>query len=48
MERANKLGARATVIIGDNDIAQGVAQVKNLATGKQEAVALDAIPAHLS
>jgi histidyl-tRNA synthetase len=48
MERANKLGARATVIIGDNDIAQGVAQVKNLATGNQEAVALDAIPAHLS
>ena len=48
MERANKLGARATVIIGDNDIAQGVAQVKDLSTGKQEAVALDAIAAHLS
>ncbi len=48
MERANKLGARATVIIGDNDIAQGVAQVKDLATGTQEAVALDAVAAHLS
>jgi histidyl-tRNA synthetase len=48
MERANKLGARATVIIGDNDIAQGVAQVKNLATGSQEAIALDAVAALLS
>ena len=48
MERANKLGARATVIIGDNDIAQGVAQVKDLATGTQEAVALDAVAARLS
>jgi histidyl-tRNA synthetase len=48
MERANKLGARATVIIGDNDIAQGVAQVKDLASGTQQAVALDAVAAHLS
>ena len=48
MERANKLGARATVIIGDNDIAQGVAQVKDLTTGMQEAVALDAVAARLS
>jgi len=40
MERANRIGARAAVILGDNDLAQGVAQVKNLATGEQEAVAL--------
>ncbi|HET6198252.1 MAG TPA: histidine--tRNA ligase [Acetobacteraceae bacterium] len=40
MERANRIGARAAVVIGDDDIAQGVAQVKNLATGEQEAVAL--------
>jgi histidyl-tRNA synthetase len=40
MERANRIGARAAVIIGDDDIAKGVAQLKNLQTGAQEAVAL--------
>ena len=40
MERANRIGARAAVIIGEDDIAHGVAQVKNLASGEQEAVAL--------
>jgi histidyl-tRNA synthetase len=40
MERANRIGAHAAVIIGDDDIARGVAQVKNLKTGEQEAVAL--------
>jgi histidyl-tRNA synthetase len=40
MERANRIGARAAVIIGEDDIARGVAQVKDLATGGQEAVAL--------
>jgi len=38
MERANRIGARAAVIIGDDDIARGVAQVKDLASGEQEAV----------
>ena len=47
MERANRIGARAAVVIGDDDIAQGVAQVKNLATGEQEAVALAEIAARL-
>ena len=40
MERANRTGARAAVILGDDDIADGVAQVKDLATGAQEAVPL--------
>jgi histidyl-tRNA synthetase len=40
MERANRIGARAAVIIGEDDIVRGVAQVKDLATGEQEAVAL--------
>jgi histidyl-tRNA synthetase len=47
MERANKTGARAAVIIGDDDIANGVAQVKDLATGAQEAVPFAHIPSHL-
>jgi histidyl-tRNA synthetase len=40
MERANRIGARAAVILGEDDMARGVAQVKNLATGEQEAVAV--------
>jgi histidyl-tRNA synthetase len=40
MERANRIGARAAVILGEDDLAQGVAQVKDLASGQQEAVAL--------
>ncbi len=40
MERANRIGARAAVIIGDAELARGVAQVKDLATGAQAEVAL--------
>lgn len=47
MERANRIGARAAVIIGQDDIAQGVAQVKDLASGSQEAVKLEALPDRL-
>ena len=48
MERANKIGARATVILGDDDIAAGVAQVKDLRTGTQDAVAFAEIAARLA
>ena len=48
MERANRIGAHTAVILGDDDIARGVAQVKNLATGEQEAVALADIAARLA
>jgi histidyl-tRNA synthetase len=48
MERANKIGARAAVIIGDEDLKNGIAQVKDLATGAQDAVPLADIAAHLS
>jgi histidyl-tRNA synthetase len=48
LERANRIGARAAVILGPDDIAAGVAQVKNLATGAQEAVKLADLAAHLA
>ena len=48
MERANRIGARAAVIIGEDDIAAGVAQVKDLATGEQAAVKLADIAARLA
>jgi histidyl-tRNA synthetase len=47
MERANRIDARAAVILGADDLAQGVAQVKDLRTGAQEAVKLPDIAAHL-
>ena len=48
LERANRIGARAAVILGEDDLARGVAQVKDLATGSQEAVKLGEIAAYLS
>ncbi len=47
MERANRIGARAAVLIGEDDLAAGVAQVKDLATGAQQAVPIDEVPARL-
>ncbi len=43
MKAADKSGAAYVVVIGERDIDQGVAQLKNLATGDQHAVALDEI-----
>ena len=40
MERANRIGARAVVILGGDEVARGVAQVKDLSTGTQTEVAL--------
>ncbi|HEY1410832.1 MAG TPA: His/Gly/Thr/Pro-type tRNA ligase C-terminal domain-containing protein, partial [Rhodopila sp.] len=47
MERANRTGAKAAVILGDDDIANGVAQVKDLVTGTQEAIPFSHIPSRL-
>ncbi|WP_291296421.1 histidine--tRNA ligase [Elioraea sp.] len=47
MERANKQGARAAIILGEAELAAGEAQVKDLATGAQEAVPLAALAAKL-
>jgi histidyl-tRNA synthetase len=40
MQRANKLNARAAVILGDDELAKGVAQVKDLDSGAQREVPL--------
>jgi histidyl-tRNA synthetase len=39
MELANKLGARYTLIVGDNEIASGRYALKNMASGEQQQVA---------
>ena len=43
MERANRIGARAVVILGEDEVARGVAAVKDLATGVQVEVALEGV-----
>lgn len=48
MERANKTGARAAVILGEAELARGVAQVKDLAAGTQEEVPLGDLAARLT
>jgi histidyl-tRNA synthetase len=46
MERANKIGARAAIILGEAELARGVAQVKDLGTGAQEDVPLADLAGH--
>jgi histidyl-tRNA synthetase len=41
MQRANKLNARAAIILGDDELAKGVAQLKDFDSGEQREVALD-------
>jgi histidyl-tRNA synthetase len=43
MAKAASSGAAYAVILGDDEIANGTAQVKDLATGEQRAVALDLV-----
>ena len=44
MERANRIGARAAVILGEDELARGVAQFRDLDAGTQETVAIAEIP----
>jgi histidyl-tRNA synthetase len=48
MERANKTGARAAVILGESEMARGVAQVKDLASGAQAEVPIAELAARLA
>ncbi len=48
LERANRIGARAAVIIGEAEAARGVAQVKDLTTGTQRDIPLAELAHHLA
>ncbi len=48
MERANRVQARAAVILGEDELAQGQAQLRDLDAGTQEKVALAEIVQRLS
>lgn len=41
MKYADKLGAKNTLVLGDNEIETGKAKVKNMATGEETEVSLD-------
>ena len=47
MKYANKLGAKYTVIIGENEIKENRAMIKCMADGEQTSVALDEITRQL-
>lgn len=46
MRRADKLNAESVVILGDNEIANGMAQVRNMRTKEQREVRLEDLPMH--
>jgi histidyl-tRNA synthetase len=47
MARADKAGARAVVILGEDEMARGAVTVRDLDSGTQTEVALDALTEHL-
>ena len=44
MKQANRLGAAFVVVLGEEEAQRGVAAVRDMATGSQHEVALDALP----
>jgi histidyl-tRNA synthetase len=47
MKAADRSGAAYAVVLGDRDLAAGEVPVKDLRTGEQQTVALDALTTHL-
>ena len=47
LARANKTNARAALLLGDDELAKGVAAVRNMETGKQIEVPLVSLVKHL-
>ncbi|WP_028814094.1 histidine--tRNA ligase [Streptomyces flavidovirens] len=47
MKNANRSGARYTIVAGERDLADGQVQLKDMETGEQVPVALDAVAAEL-
>ena len=48
LQRANKVGARAAVLLGEEEMAQSAATVRDLETGDQELVSIDALSERLA
>jgi histidyl-tRNA synthetase len=47
MRRADRIGARAAILLGEDELARGVATIRDLDSGDQSEVALDALAAVL-
>ncbi|MGH6720298.1 MAG: histidine--tRNA ligase [Alphaproteobacteria bacterium] len=47
LKRANKIGAAAALLLGDAELAKGIATLRDLATGAQSEVPLDRLEDHL-
>ncbi|NLU66342.1 histidine--tRNA ligase [Streptomyces sp. HNM0574] len=47
MKSANRSGARFALLVGERDLAEGVAQLKDLTTGEQTALPLDRVVAEV-
>ena len=47
LKRADKLGARAAIVLGDNELARQAAAVKDLSTGQQSDVPFDQLADYL-
>jgi histidyl-tRNA synthetase len=48
MKRANKLSARAAILLGEDELARNAATVRDLESGEQEMIPLDALSEHLA
>jgi histidyl-tRNA synthetase len=48
MKRANKIGAQVAVIVGEAELARGVAAVRDMHTGAQEEVLVGSLTDHLA
>jgi len=44
MKQADRLGARFVLVLGEDEIRRGVAAIREMATGAQEEMTLDALP----
>lgn len=47
MKYANKIHAKNTIIIGDNELAENKGRLKNMETGEEINVSLDAVKDYL-
>ncbi|MEM9685035.1 MAG: His/Gly/Thr/Pro-type tRNA ligase C-terminal domain-containing protein, partial [Pseudomonadota bacterium] len=48
MKRANRIGAVASVIVGDDELEKNVATIRNMDSGEQDEVALTALEEYLA
>jgi len=48
MREANKIGARYAILIGDQELESGEAELKDLSTGDQKKIALDKLVDHIN